>query len=77
MHADERVTFFSWMVQNVALNCPIDGGTLYIMSHILGQNITIISADSMWHAMDQCANDISYVYLGESKFIKTEIGKFL
>ena len=47
------------------------------MSHILGCNITIISTDSMWHAMDQCANDISYVYLGESKFIKMEVGKFL
>ena len=69
--------FFSWMARNAVPNCPIDGGTIYIMSHILGQNITIISADSMWHAMDNCANDLCYMYLGESKFIKMEVGKFI
>ena len=68
----EGSNFYTWMAQTSQSSNAIDGSTVIFLSQMLKQNITIISDDNIWNC-DGGLTDISFVYVGDNRFIATNV----
>ena len=62
------------MAPNSQMGNVIDGGTVVMVSQLLKQNISIISADNIWNCQDS-GTDLAFVYLTDDKFIQTKVSR--
>ena len=69
---DKGSNFYMWMAQTSQGSNATDSSTVVLLSQMLKCNITIISDDNIWNC-DGGPTDITFVYVGDNRFIATDV----
>ena len=66
--------FFSYLAKWQHDGMPLDGILVVMTAQLMEKNLTIINAGNVYHTAPDKATDLTLTYLGDYKFVKTEVG---